>query len=603
MMCAQSLAQPPAFELTGTNQLSAQTANRQGSYQEQPTQFWRWEFEPTVQVYGIPLSFYVLLSSEQQEFRQNINALTSMFTPERLRQRIADRLTSELQSLSTYADVSALADRYEAIKDSLANANPMQLERLEAYRTLKQLEALKDANPMEHLAALQQLGIVSDIERIMLYLPQVQVGMVYPTYSSLVLRGVAMNGGSIEWTPGTFLFSFAGGRTRRPILRPDSINMSSYGQELYAARIGFGYGTATSLTISALSAHDQGGWPLDTSRPLQGNPYATHVVGIQFNTSVWDQRLTLDGELAASLVTWDTQSPRPTEDQLPNWLVRMFDLRLSSSLDVAYNARLSVQLPETSSRLAVSSRMVGPGFFTYGNPLLRRDVIAHEARLDQTLFRRVLSVGLTYRIERDNLLGTKFATTMTNAYTASISIAPRFLPFVRISGTYATQSSNYGTQQTVLWQAGTGYSYQLGTLGAFTTLSVSEQRTSGWTPESGLRTAMLDQSMSFPFPLTIGLSLQAGFPVFATDTLNHQNWMATVTASYTLWEQLTVTLAPNISSADNAVRILANARIQLDLKKWGMFRVELTSNRFRNQLQSQSNFDETLLRASFEQRW
>ncbi|MCX7937724.1 MAG: hypothetical protein N2971_08505 [Chlorobi bacterium] len=602
---AQVVAQPspPAIEFSGSNVLSGQTASRQGSYQEQPAQFWRWEFEPTVQVYGIPLSFYVLLSSEQQEFRQNINAITSMFTPERLRQRILDRLTSEVQSLPEYSDVADIADRYAEIKDSLAQFNPAMLERIEAYRRIKELQALKNADPLEQLDKLRQLGLVSGIEQVMMYLPQVQVGMVYPNYSQYLLRGVALNGGSVDWTPGTFLFSFAGGKTRRPILRRDSLPLSNYEQEMYAARFGFGHGTATSVTFSALSARDEGASLPDTLRPLQGSPYATHVLGMQLSSALWDRRITLDGEIAASLVTWDVRSPRPTEDQLPGWLVRMFDLRLSSSADFAYSLRLAFVLPETGSRLALQSRMVGPGFFSYGAPLLRRDVLLHEVRLDQTLFSRVLTLGVGYRTERDNLLGTKLSTTLSNIYTGSLGIAPRLLPYLRASGTYSEQQSSFGTQITATWQLATGYVYQFGMTGGMTAVTYGEQRTSGWSAATGLRSITFDQSFTFEFPLTVSLAVQAGLPMFEGDTITRRNWLTTLTGTYTFWEMLSVSLMPSLAADGDATRFIGGFRIQLDLKQWGVLRIEANTNRFRDPLNPALNFDETFLRAAFEQRW
>lgn len=602
---AQPVPQSPGsvVVLTGSNSLSAQTANRVGTYQERPQRFWRWEFEPTLQLYGVPLSFYVLLSSEQREFRQNINAITSLFAPEQIRARVRGRIEQALRASEQYEDVAGLAQRYEEIRDSLAAADPQALQRLEAYRRLKELERLKEADPMEHLGELRRLGMISAAEQVMMWLPEVQLGVTYPSYSPLVLRGVALNGGSLLWAPGSLVLGLAGGRTRRPILRADSAQLSTYGQELYAVQLGFGRGKPTAVTVVALTARDAMASLPDTVRPLQGGPGATHVLGVQLKSALLKQYVTLEAEAATSLVTWDVSSPRPESPDLPPWLVRLLDLRVSSSVDFAYDARLTVAVPTLGSQMVLRSQLVGPGYFSYGVPSLRRDVARNEVRIQQRLWRRQLALGFGVALERDNLLGTKRATTRSTQYLVSLGVTPRRFPFLHGNAAYSEQQNSFGVHRTLQWQLSLGHSYALGRVAMTSTLSYGQSQSTGFAGRTGIATLTVGHSVSFPFPLSLELAFHTGMPVFAGDTLQQRSTQLAVTAGYRLWESVTLSLTPTVSREGEATRLSLPLRLQLDLKRWGILRMELSATRYRNPTEPTRSFEETVVQAAFEQRW
>ena len=75
-----------SIKFSGSSRLYTQYSSRQGINQQTPKNYWRWDLNPTLTVYGIPISMNFFLSSEQSGLRQNINRFSlSLVTTKLLR--------------------------------------------------------------------------------------------------------------------------------------------------------------------------------------------------------------------------------------------------------------------------------------------------------------------------------------------------------------------------------------------------------------------------------------------------------------------------------------------------------------------------------------
>lgn len=70
-----------AGTFSGNTTLYYRHANRQATNQETPESYWRWAVNPTAVLFGIPVSFNMLLSSVQSENRQDVNLFSAFASP------------------------------------------------------------------------------------------------------------------------------------------------------------------------------------------------------------------------------------------------------------------------------------------------------------------------------------------------------------------------------------------------------------------------------------------------------------------------------------------------------------------------------------------
>jgi hypothetical protein len=160
-------------------------------------------------------------------------------------------------------------------------------------------------------------------------------------------------------------------------------------------------------------------------------------------------------------------------------------------------------------------KMVGPGYTSLGAPNISTDQLGFEGRVDQQFLDRRVSVGISARQFRDNLISWKSSTTTTTAYGADIGITFPQLPFLRL--TYAPcfqknddpdrarQVDNTMAISSVM----AGYSFLVGSLNSSTSFAFTRQQTETTDGIADCRTNSytLTEGVSFSFPLTLTANL------------------------------------------------------------------------------------------------
>ncbi len=593
-----SRAQSSWIQVSGSNRFRIQVADQRNTFQEYRPFFWEWIFEPTVTVAHLPISFYLLLSSERQEFRQNINAVTGLFEPENVKQQLIDRIRTQLEQLRQDPELAALASAYDDIRDSLAQVQPEKLAQVEKLRRLEQLARQSPAELAAQLSELEQLDVISSVERFLLYLPKIEVGTVYPRFSPLSLNSVALDGVSVDWTPGSFHASFASGTTRQPIIRTDSIQQSSFGQRLHALRFGIFHSPSDFVALGILSGKEDTESLPDTVVPVTGGPYATHVLELQAGTELISRRLFLSGAVATSLVTWDLRSPYVAEERFPRWLTRFLELRLSSSWDLAYTLQLRTTLPETGTQVHLRAQMVGPGFRTFGNPVLRTDWQQQSVQLQQHLWKRRVALRLRYSEEKDNILGTKPVTTRTQRMGGQLRLRLPRLPTLFIAAHRSAQRQDTLVFATDLWRVMLSYPLRIGRTGLVTLLNYSQQ-TQQRSQRFVLHTFTANQILSFAFPLQLQLDLFYTVPTGdGPDTTIGESYQVQLMPSYTFSPNFALSLSLGFGVEQSLRNYAALLRGHYRLGALGTLFLEAAAR-----LYSDPALSEYFLQLRFEQQW
>ena len=342
--------------INGQSIITTQYANRQGTNQEIPASYLRWNLSNTFNVYGLPLRFGLLLSTENNASRQRLNAYTF--------------------------DID--------FKSYLRNKAIDHLGFLKHFRTF-------------------------------------EIGTFRPRYSKFTLQGIAVNGVNVEFQPGNFYMAFANGTSKRAVTNKNYPDDESFDRKILFGKIGYGKPDKSHFYLTLMHAEDETGSLNPSPDPWQYHgdtlihesdtfyhppqtynrflkPRENLLAGSELSLKFFQQKLELRGEVAASLITRDKESPDllADENEFEGFITDIYMPNTSSSIDYAYD--IGASFKEGNTSMEAGMKKIGPGYESLGIAYLRKDKLEYNARLSQRLFRRKLSVRAFYKLYHNNLL-------------------------------------------------------------------------------------------------------------------------------------------------------------------------------------------------------
>jgi hypothetical protein len=619
-------AEPYVF--SGSARVSGQFADRSGTYQLVPNDFVRFEVKPTLAVYGAPFSAWLLFSTENSTARQRINSVAFGFDYYKLQGDLLQRAYDKVADLEELKAAEEAAGGIEHLRDSLSALGEDKLRDLDRLKDLASYEGLRDRAISESMAELESLGLVSETESFFMNFPALELGVTYPNYSELTVRGVPVTGGNVEFNPGNFYVAASGGRSQGFVPLPGAPNLfrsaevgqpePSYERTMAAGRLGYGRKEGGHIFLTALYAiDDEATLPLDTSLladtaivPL--SPKANYLFGIDGRMSIADDQLQLGAEIATSVLTGDLGSSGVQNDDIPGFVVDLVEPTVSTFVDYSYKVTSRISIHETDTKINANVRMVGPGFVSLGAPTLRNDNFSYEARIDQRLMKRQITLSGFFRNQRDNLIEWKPSTTTVGSWGAGLALNFRQLPYLRLNYSPYSQKNEFTNDtfninsETTVFSALTGYSYRTGSINNSSNLSYSLQRsisTGLSQSEYSVGTLSVNHTTFFPFNLAVsgglGLSSLKSGPDFSSQILS-----AEVSGSYTVMELLTVTAGASIANetdVDDRAGFFGGG--SLALWGYGVLDLFIEKNRYNNVFQNSNNFDELVFRAMLTTQW
>lgn len=467
------------FAFTGSARFDAQYADRVGSFSEMPKNQLTADLRPGIMLYGLPFTGNFLYSTLQDANRQSMNSFGINFDFEGMRQGLESRLQQSL---------AAEAEKFSSLNtDQLTNI----------------------ANPSLLTENLQQYGGITGAEKLFMSIRSLGIGTNYPSYSEYVLNGVPVTGVNLEFNPGIIYTAFTASRNQRPI------DNSSYRRDLYSGRLGVGKKENTHLYFTGLYVSDDAASIRLDSTNNTLTPRENYVFEMDGKLNLFDEHLTLEGEGAMSLYTRDTRDPEFASSAIPSFVKNLTNPRLSSSVDYLYSGRLVYTNAESATKISAGVKMIGPGYTSLGVPNMRTDQFGYEAKFDQQLFERRVTIGSFFRTYSDNLIDWKSSTTMMTAYGVNLGFNFPRLPYLRVSYSPISQKNNASDPlskfETNMLMASvmTGYSYAIGSINASTSLAYTGQKTEMGNAAGDYKSNsyMLSEMLSFRLPLTIGLNL------------------------------------------------------------------------------------------------
>jgi hypothetical protein len=588
-----SLKEAGKIIISGSSKMYTQKSNRIGTNQDLPPNLARWEFNPTLTYYGIPLSLNLLLTTEQKKNTQNINNVSIGFEFEALLERIKKSAVNELLSETESKDSLKLASRYG-----------------DAVKMKNEIEKIKSLNdPDEVIDKIEKYGgKVTGLSKFFLAFRKIGIGTNYPDFSNFTLSAVPVTGLNFEINPGLFYFAVAGLNNQKAIQKSEN-EQPVYERKVIAAKLGFGKKDYSHFYFTYLYAWDRDGSVIRDSSTFV-NPMKNHILGLESKLSLFESKFEIGGQIAVSLLTRDITAPDIQNSSIPSFLQKMFDIKMSSSADYSFTVNTALNLDETNTKLSGTITQVGPGYVSLGAPNLKNDNLSFAIKLSQGLAQNRITISSFYKKTSDNLINWKKSTTKNTSFGINLSLQfPKF-PFLRLNYSPNYQSSENDNDslsidnKISLFTISTGYGYNISNISSYTMISFSKQesRSKSELNRYSVNNFVLSNTLSFQFPLT----LSASFGFAQSKLFQEYNKITYLdfSASYGLFDIWQNALGINQAyerNKNNKLGLYLNS--ELTIPVIGMLNVRLEKNIYKDKVQGYNNYDEFIFRATITSSW
>ncbi len=606
----QGSTRPVQLIYGGYHKMYFETVNRQHYGSEHPLTLFRWELQPTVSAYGVPLTMSLFYTTEDNDPGGNAGRFQFglSLSSDQLEQTIRDRLQKEVHqstqelmdlepSLTTEADRAQITDRMDQLADLQHNLDV-------SSRRLDQL---------------QNLGLLSSTERLAMRFPMLGIGAAYPQYSRFVMQGITVSGFHLEVLPGRAFLGTNIGSVRNPAGAPGFSRFGNFenDRKIYAGRVGYGRPFGRHMHLMGVFVDESRDDPLhDNMSGLERYPKMKNfITGLKFRMGAIRDRLDLQGELAASFLTRDADAPEIANEDLGRIpiLSSLIDPNLSSSADVSGMVDAALRLPGPGTRLRVGMQYVGPGYINLATPALRNDMIEQTGGVEQSLMRRQMTISANFRTERNNIDNLKSFTRRSTRYDLQLALNFRDLPWIRLQYIPVIQTNRAHdmptgtpgeyTYNTRVVNVICGYSVPVGTVMSTSTVNVSGQFVSTDLVNADATSFLIGLNQHLAFGNT---TVHGGYQRFSFTRMQSTMVRNDITlggSKRILGMWLHETGLRN-SSGQNQARVTGLwYRTSIPVRYLGIFEIMIDQNRFSGSMFTDSTFNQMQFTASLTRSW
>ncbi len=430
------------------------------------------------------------------------------------------------------------------------------------------------------------------------------IGTNYASYTAFTMQGAPVSGLSFEFNPGWFYLATALQRNQKPI---DSI---AFRRDLYAGRIGFGQKDNSHIIFTGLYAKDLSNSILIDSLNRILTPNSNYVFGIDGKLNLFDDALSIDGEISAAMLTRDNRDPDLTNEDIPQFVRNIFQPKISSQIDYAYTLKTTYNNINSATRVLAGVRMIGPGYTTLGNPSLRKDRFEVEGRIDQKFLERQLSFSVFTKYYYDNLINSK--QTRTKTISPGLTVGLRFKKYPSLNFSYmpsfmsndATDPNKKIDYKNHLLTSSAGYTFPVEKINFNTNVgyifnkATSLDTAMGYTSNS----FFINENLIFDSPLTLSFTFGMNF----LDYFDNSNRITSVDGNigYTFFERWNniIGVAYSVEKTNsNKVYLYLNSSYDLSENIVLDFRIE--NNYFKDEISSSNDYKEIIARSTIRLRF
>ncbi len=404
-------------------------------------------------------------------------------------------------------------------------------------------------------------------ESVLSFISTIGVGSFNPFFSNLTLNAASITGANVAIMPGNFYFAAAGGRNRRGV-EPSEDDPGAYQRSIYAVQTGLGSPYGSHLHLCFLYGKDTEGSIAEDST-FRITPSKNMVASLDWGAMFGRGVFRLEGEVAGSILTRDTRSPGVDTDKVPQWVLDLTGINVSSGYGWAVDLSSSARFSE--NMLSLSFSRVDPGFESMGCPYLRNDEMSVEARGDRYFMGRKLFAGVFYRWDRNNLLETSENTTTGNSYGVRAGVAFPNLPRLNVSyspSSVETDDTTGTRTETSMISVSSSYRREVFGLDLNSSLSVTvhDNAMGSGSGDYSMVSGVLRETLSLPYPVVLTGSLAARRT--RRDETREWSYIGDLRGTWYPSEELSLTLGGYYSKGESDRRMGAVASGGFPVLDW-----------------------------------
>lgn len=418
--------------------------------QEYPKYVHRYEFSPTVNIAGLQFNANINLSSEEFTQGRNLNRINFNFDQKSLKKALKkvnqnnkkDNILKKIDSLNN--GIEEQTRNLNGLNEKLDNTE--YLEKIENAKAIKN-RSLNDSNYLKNnkekinqadivlnnyekeveirskiggkidtlnqlkktytfinnlnkesaeTYILNQSGKIDRLKKKTNFLSglaspsRFELMDVSPNWSPLILNGITLRGGVIEYNQKKFILGFTGGFVNSINWNQNIFNRNSF---IYSGRIGFGNVDNNNIIFTYLNGNNNN--TNEINRVKENN-----VIGIQVNLKITENHF-LYLEKA-----WSNQSTGDFNQELKEVVNSTPRNVYNSANFIKYTGHLI----KTKTRITSKFRTDDLFFYSLGNPSNRKDALKFSLDVKQVIYKNKINAQIITKLDKDNISESKEGT-------------------------------------------------------------------------------------------------------------------------------------------------------------------------------------------------
>lgn len=389
------------------------------------------------------------LEKQKKQYETDLKKLSSEKT--KLKFNTNDSLTKYLDTSGIFnaTSTSFSNDSLEKVHEKLVKQYNKTIYLYEKTKKRKErllgyYESLKiPANGItnDSIAKLQknQLDHIPKWEQLAMGVKKFDIGLVYPLFSELTLKGLPAKGVYTSFALPNYFFSFAAGKTLQ-LNAPSHINYNAppeFKRNLLAAKAGIGNADSNHFFISTFRFKDPDVITrVDSNTLILPKENSLYSLGGKIYLL---NNLSVEGELISSDYK-ETNQNSFNETGSSGFSSNSFLAQKAFSLKSEY------AFSEKSS-LILKHDIVGSGYVSLGVPFLRRDFRETEAKVKHHFFKERLLLSSSYKFNKDNLSNQKSYQNTLSGWGFTLRTKLKKLPNIIVTHTPFEMNSEFTPTQ------------------------------------------------------------------------------------------------------------------------------------------------------------
>lgn len=241
---------------------------------------------------------------------------------------------------------------------------------------------------------------------------RISAGDVSPAIGKFALQGSTIRGAFVEANKGKVFMSFTGGQSRKAVNFDQEVAFrpAAFQRMLYAGSIGYGDRRSQFLALGGMFSRDRLNSLLN---PGDANPAENLVLTTETGIKLFENRLSISGQISASALNRDIRNPRVAENSpFPGFYNPVFKARQGGSLNLAGEGE--IQFQSGGFAITTSYSRIDPGYESMGLQFFSNDQENISVQPSIQLFGQKLMLAFNFQHARNNLNNQLQSTTSRN---------------------------------------------------------------------------------------------------------------------------------------------------------------------------------------------